>query len=259
MTSPVTWSHAARETFRIAAWGLLVYVGVSALTVIFRQNATGALGAQFVLAEFGMGRLGVAWSDPHAPMPTTRDIVRRVLFGARFGTTAAAALVLAGLVTHQLAREASSPSLAATAVGLLISAATSARDELMLRGLPLRALALTRKRLGTNGDALALGVIALLSGAARWGAGGHTLDVAVFSFAGVALGALWLHDRGAWLAWGANFAFTWFTGPLVRGGLVDIRSTGATADVTSTLAALGVSSAFAVLAAAWVLRRPRAA
>lgn len=257
MSDRVAWSSAAKETFRIGAWGLLTYIGVSALTVIFKQNATGALGAQFVLAEFGMGRLGVAWSDPLAPMPTTRDIVRRTLGGARFGTTAAAAIVLAGLATHELERVTSSPSLIASGLGLLIAAATAARDELLLRGMPLRALSLLRGKLGVRGEVLALSVVGLLSAAARFGAGGHALDIGVFGCAGVALGALWLRDRGAWAAWGANLAFTWFTGPLVRGGLVDIRSTGGASDITSAPAALALSCAFAAMGLWSVLARRR--
>ncbi len=257
MSDRVAWKSAALETFRVGAWGLLTYIGVSALTVIFKQNATGALGAQFVLAEFGMARLGVAWSDPLAPMPTTRDIVRRVLGGARFGTVAAAAIILAGLATYELERMTSRPSLIASGLGLLIAAATAARDELLLRGLPLRALTLLRAKLGGRGDALALVVVGLLSASARFGAGGHALDVAVFGCAGVALGALWLRDRGAWMAWGANLAFTWFTGPLVRGGLIDIRSTRGASDITSAPVALALSCAFAAVGMWSVLTRPR--
>ena len=40
---------------------------------------------------------------------------------------------------------------------------------------------------------------------------------------GVALGGLWLVDRGAWMAVGASAAWSWTLGALVRGGLVDVR------------------------------------
>ena len=66
-----------------------------------------------------------------------------------------------------------------------------------------------------------------------------------------------VEDRGAWAAWGANLAFTWFTGPLVRGGLVDIRSTGGASDITSAPAALALSCVFAALGLWSVLARPR--
>ncbi len=256
MKARTAWKSAAQDTLRVSFWGLVVYLGVNVIALIFRQNATGALGAQFVLAEFGLGRLGVVWSDPHAPLPTTRDIVRRALVGSRYGATAAAALILVGLATHQIEREVGTPSLTTAGLGALIAAATAARDELILRGMPLRALALTRKNLGTPGEALALVVVGLLTAASRWGAGAHAMEISMSACAGVALGALWIRDGGAWMAWGANLAFTWISGALVRGGLIDLRAQGESGDIASTRSALAVSLVFAALGA-FVVLRPR--
>ena len=234
---------------------MVVYAGVQVLGRIFQNNATGALGAQFVLAEFGLGKLGVAWSDPLAPMPTTKDIFARSLRGARYGATVAAAVIVAGLLSRQLTRASTSPSIAPLVLGILISAAAAARDELLLRGLPLRALQSLRTNLGTRADIGALVVVGMAGASAALGADVvHPANVVFSGVSAVALGGLWLRDRGAWLAWSANMAFTFVTGPLVRGGVTDLRTQDG--DLRSTVSALAVTSCFALLSA-WPLLRPR--
>jgi hypothetical protein len=248
----LAWKASARDAARVGGWGMAVYAGVQLLGRLFEHNTTGALGAQFVLAEFGLGKLGVAWSDPLLPVPTTRDLVNRALRGASYGATAAAALIAAGLVSHQLTRANTSPSMAPLLLGILIAAATAARDELLLRGLPLRALKSLRA------DRWSLVFIGLVGACSRLGADdAHPRNVIFAAASAVALGGLWLRDRGAWLAWSANMAFLFVTGPVARGGLVDLRTESG--DLRTTLSALAVTSFFAIVSALPILRpRPPA-
>jgi hypothetical protein len=90
--------------------------------------------------------------------------------------------------------------------------------------------------------------------AARFGAeGAVTLAMASEALRGAALGALWLRDRGAWMAWGANTAWTWTLYSL--GGVVDVRFVG---DPRAGVAAVAVLAVACVAAAFWALRRPPA-
>ena len=53
-------------------WGLLIFFGTRILAIVFEMAMPSAV-AQAVLAEYGVGRLGVAWSDPKAKVPSGRD------------------------------------------------------------------------------------------------------------------------------------------------------------------------------------------
>ena len=102
-------------------------------------------------------------------------------------------------------------------VGLVIAALCAVRDEILLRGVVLGATRL----LPAPAALLACGVAAA---AARLGIDGvFTSALAPEALRGVALGALWVRDRGAWMAWAANTAWTWTTGPVFGGGLLDVR------------------------------------
>ncbi len=248
---------AAKETARVGLLGLAIYAGVQLIARVLEHNATGALGAQFVLAEAGLGKLGVAWSDPHAPIATTRQIAARAMKGARYGATVAAAGIAIGLATRTLTRDNAPPSLSPLLLGTLVAAASAARDELLLRGLPLRLIEPLRASLGKHASAAGLLLVAAAGVAARFGTPDASAPELIFAGASaVALGGVWLRDRGVWMAWGANAAFAMLAGPLVRGGLVDLRA--ARGELVTSVPMLAVVVSIAA-ASAWSALRPRAA
>jgi hypothetical protein len=135
------------------------------------------------------------------------------------------------------------------AVGLFASALAAVRDELVLRGFVLRA---TRGLLPTW---VCLVVCGAAAAAARFGVeGGSLVALAAEALRGIALGALWTRDRGAWMAFGANASWMWTLGSLTHGGLLDVRFVVAP---DATPAALGVLT-IVTLAACASFRRRRA-
>ena len=180
-------------------------------------------------------------------MPTWQQVGRRAGLGAALGAGVAATIVVAALVTRsaEIAERSFGPGL--LLIGLVVSLLTAARDELLLRGIVLRV---------TRG--LLPGWVALLScgaaaAAARFGLEGVLgLGLLVEALRGIALGGLWLADRGAWMAVGASAAWSWTLGALVRGGLVDVRFA---APGDASPAALIVAAAAAIAAVLWVRRR----
>jgi hypothetical protein len=97
------------------------------------------------------------------------------------------------------------------------------RDELFLRGFVLRLFAEKKPSLALGRAALAACAVANL--AATVGAGSsNAAGITGAALGGVAFGALWLRDRGAWLAWGAHTAWLWSMGTLARGGVLDVRA-----------------------------------
>ena len=94
---------ALRDRARVVAWGIGIVAAAQAVGAYLAQNHTGGVVAQVVIAEFGTGRLGVAWSDPLAPLPSATDIAKRALRGASFGASAAAILLGASLLAHAAA------------------------------------------------------------------------------------------------------------------------------------------------------------
>jgi hypothetical protein len=206
---------------RTATQGLAFYAGVSFVGAYFAQNATAAAVLQAVLAEWGAGRLGITWSDPLAKAPTVRAIVRRALRGASIALTGAVALLGFALVTKAARLEPNAPSLVPILVGLVVPAFVAMRDELLLRGLVLRVLPAETPR-ALSLLACGLSQVAATIGADDASRGAATLVTA--GLGGVVLGALWRRDRGAWMAWGAHTAWSWASGPLAHGGLVDVRA-----------------------------------
>lgn len=252
----IAWKPAVKDAGRVALWGMGVWLGVLFLGRVFEHRPAGALGVQFVLAEFGLGRLGVAWSDPSAAPPTSKEIASRGFRGASFGLGAAALVVLASLATGGAKQTPAAPSSLTLLFGLLVAAATAARDELLLRGFPLRVMARVRTAFGPRGEAAALAVVVAVGAAAAFGAGGSPREAVLGAIEAAALGALWMRDRGAWMAFGANAAFQYATKSLVKGGAVSLESTGPL-DFTlapPSLAVLGILAAI-VSAAALLPRR----
>lgn len=203
---------------KLVGWGLALWAGVQLAAAVLSHNATAAVAVQAALAEWGSGRVGIAWSVPDAPAPSWNAIATRAGRGAAIGVLAAAVVVGIALVVHAASLVGSSPSVPLLAVGLVVSLLAAVRDELLLRGLVLRA---TRGPLPTWAALLVCGAAAA---AARYGVEGALgLVLAGEAIKGAALGAVWVKDRGAWMAVAANTAWTWAIGPVVGGGLLDVR------------------------------------
>jgi hypothetical protein len=105
---------------------------------------------------------------------------------------------------------------------------------------------------------VALVACGLAAAGARLGTeGALTSALAPEALRGVALGALWVRDRGVWMAFAANTAWTWPMGSLLGGALLDLRFTGrAGAD---SGAAVAVLAAGAVAASFYAFRASHAA
>ncbi|MEO6573040.1 MAG: CPBP family intramembrane glutamic endopeptidase [Polyangiaceae bacterium] len=235
----------------IVGWGLVVYGAALLAGSYLGQNATGAAAVQAVIAEFGAGRLAISWSDPAASEPTSRAIALRAARGAGLAI-AVVILVIAFTALSGAASIVAGPGTIPQAlIGLLLACLYAVRDELLLRGLVIRAFA---NRLNSP---LVLIVCGLAAAAARYGASDCTLVLAISSgAAGVAFGALWLRDRGAWMAWGAHVAWVFATETLTHDGLVDVRTKlgawgGGDAGLTGGYAGASVLLAVAVGALIW--------
>jgi hypothetical protein len=218
-------SHAqsqveTRAAVRTAAWGLVIYTATRLIGMVAASTSMAAAVAQAVAAEYGAGRLGVAWSDPVQALPTPGQMTRRASIGAALGAGAATVLALLAYATRAVIfdkPEATSWSL--VAVGIVTAALTAMRDELLLHGVTLRALSSVESPIAR---ALACGVT---SAAASLGEPTTTPVVAGAHFLlGTALGTLWIRDRGAWMAWGAHLAFLFVTGTILGGGALQMRN-----------------------------------
>lgn len=254
--SPAESKAATRAAARVAAWGLVVYAGTRLAGAVLQSTSMAALVAQAVLAEWGLGRLGVTWSDPVAPVPTTQAILRRAARGAGVGLAAAAALAVVLAVTGGALLERASSSVSVLVVGLVSAGFLAMRDELLLHGLTLRVL------VSVESPEPRIAACALASAAAALGEPGVApRAVLVALLLGALYGALWIRDRGAWMAWGAHTAFLFVTGPLLHGGLFETRVAsspwgGADAGVLGGWAAVAVLAAAAAVATAWARRAP---
>jgi len=251
-------SARLRDAAKVIAWGLLLYGGVLLVASRLQAKAFGSLALQMVIAEWGAGRLAVAWSDPRADPPTWSAIAKRAGRGGTVGLLAAASVIAFALATHALSASANTPEPGQLGMGLLTAALIGARDELLLRGVVLRAF---RKSCPT----LALLIICGGAGAAaEYGLLGGNGDgsparLAVAGLLAIVFASLWLVDRGGWLPLGAHTAWTTATGAMIRGGLFDLRSPptpwgGGDAGVVGSPATLVALVPVAALAAVWAVR-----
>ncbi|HEY2368345.1 MAG TPA: hypothetical protein VGH87_18240, partial [Polyangiaceae bacterium] len=71
--------------------------------------------------------------------------------------------------------------------------------------------------------------------------------------ASMAFACLWLRDRGAWLAAGANAAFMFVTGPVAQGAVLDVRTKSS---LDGTMVALVCGVFFAGSAISYARRNP---
>ena len=245
---------SVKDTARIVTWALFFYGGAQLLGSLLARASLGAVAVQAALAEWGAGRLAIAWSDPVAPAPTWRTMARRAGAGAALGFAAGAFVVVFVLVTRAATLAKTAPLLGQLAIGLLMAALTAMRDELLLRGFVLRALSGWPSWWG------ALLVCGLGGAAAQLGIEGSTaVEIALAGVTAVAFAAIWQRDRGAWMAVGAHTAWLFTAGTVIRGGLLDVRFAptvwgGGDEGLRGSVAGL-IATAIAVVAAvAWARR-----
>jgi hypothetical protein len=235
------------DAAKVAGWGVVFWGAAQFAATVFARNATAVVAVQAALSEWGAGRMAIAWSDPLADEPSWQMVGRRAGIGAAAG--AVLALVLTGLavILHAAvaAERVFAPGL--LGIGLVVSLLGAVRDELLLRGVVLRA---TRGLLPWWAALVSCGACAA---AARYGLEGAVGLALVFdALKGMALGAIWLGDRGAWMAVGASAAWSWTLGSVVRGGLLDVRFV---TEPDGWTVGLVVMAGAAVACAAWAWRR----
>jgi hypothetical protein len=241
-----TAAPTLREASRVVGWGLAVWGAVELALAVFSRSATALVIVQAVAAEWGAGRMGIAWSDPFGDAPTSKIIARRAGLGTAVGAIAGAATVALALATGAAVRVHGAPSAGLLGVGLFVAVLSAVRDELLLRGVVLKV---TRGLLPAWVALVACGGAAA---AARLGVEGVVgVPLLVEGLRGVALGAIWIRDRGAWMAVAASAAWSWTLGSVVRGGLLDVRF-GVEAEASPP--ALATVALGAVLACVWAAR-----
>ncbi|MBX3227143.1 MAG: CPBP family intramembrane metalloprotease [Labilithrix sp.] len=209
----------------VLAWGLGLYGACRVLQIFLEAQATAAAVGQAVLVEWGTSRLGVVWT-PHDRKASLPDGVRRGMFGALAGFAIAGVLLGVLVVSGGAKLEAvSSASVSVLVIGLVTAGLYAWRDELLFHGVTLRALGMFEP--GDRASAqdlfrvVACGVTS--AGAALGRSDASARSVVVAALLGVAFGALWTRDRGAWMPWGAHMAFRFATDTLVAGGVVQVR------------------------------------
>jgi hypothetical protein len=257
-------SPTLRDSARVAAWALGLTAGNAALAALLEQHRAGSLAAQAFVVEWGAGRLGVAWSDPDAPVPSAGSLIRRVGLGLSLGVGAALFVVAFAWGTGAAHVTVGSVSLPAVVVGVVAAIFTAVRDELLLRGLVLRAFRHSLAQGPMRGVPAQLAVCGLVAAAARGAqlpdgevrsalvsvSGLATLTLA--GLAGASFATLWLRDRGAWVACAAHAAWVFATTTAVSGSLLDVRWTagawGGGAFESSVGASLAVLAITAVAA-----------
>ena len=217
--SPAESRAAAASAWRVAFWGVGIYATARIASLLLQSMSMPAAVAQAVIAEWGTGRLGVSWSDPTQPVPTTGSIARRAGIGAAVGVIAAAVVVGFLATTRAVILERSTPAVSAIIVALVTAGFYAMRDELLLHGLVVRALVTVESPI------LKVLACGLTSAAAAYGELGVVapLPIAAQGLLGMIFGALWVRDRGAWPAWGAHTAWLFTTSFLMQGGIFDAR------------------------------------
>lgn len=214
--SPAESRAAAASAWRVVAWGIAIYGAARLAAIVLESASLPAAVAQAVIAEWGVGRLGVAWSDPTTPLPTAGTIARRAGLGAIVGVIAAAVVVGFLAATQAIVLDRASPVGSTVAVALLTAGLFAMRDELLLHGLVVRTLVSVESPIA---KVIACG---LTSAAAAYGeVGAAPTAIAVQGLLGVVFGALWVRDRGAWPAWGAHTAWLFATSAMMQGGLFE--------------------------------------
>lgn len=241
----------------VAVWGIVLFAGCRAFDVLLEAQSLAAAVAQVVLVEWGASRLGVVWTDPASP-PRTSALAKRVAQGAAVGF-AVAALVIGTLVASRALtlEPVARAEIAVLAIGLFTAALHAWRDELLVHGIPLRALSGTATASPLS-RTLACGVTSAGMALGRPDADPRTVFAA--ALVGVVFGVLWLQDRGALVPVSAHAAFRWASGALVSGGIVHGRLAadawaGGNAGILGGTAAVVALAPAGILAVVWAAAR----
>jgi hypothetical protein len=219
-TPPPLLSRAAvaARTARTTAWGLGLAAAEALIASVLARNRIAVAILQVAVVEWGSQQAGVVWSAADPPANATAW-ARRAAIGAAFGAAVAAAAVAASLASGDAALADGRISPEVLAIGLGMAAVEAVRDELLLRGLVLRVTE------GVLPAAAGIGACAAAGACARFGADGQVTTALLFEgLRAGALAALWIRDRGAWLAIGANAGFAWTAGSLAWAGIIGARS-----------------------------------
>lgn len=207
-----------RDATNVSFWGMAAYAVAQLIAMMFTQNLLGTAAIQSLVAELASGKVGVAWSDAEAPIPSTSAIAKRAGRGA-LAALGVAALCIVAITIHGGNIVRGTFTIPAAALGLLTAGLTAMRDELLLRGIVIRAF----KHL------LPLPILFLVCGlagaAARMGdPDASKIEIVSSAALGVIFASAWIADRGAWLAWGAHATWTWIVSTLARGVILDAKS-----------------------------------
>lgn len=217
----------------VASWAVIQGIGA-----VLATNATGSVVLQALAAEVGAGRAGVAWSYGKA-----RRLARRIVEGSGVAAVPVVAIVGLGAMTGGLrVAAATSPSIATLLLGAAVATAAAVRDELILRGVLLRAFG------GLMGAPL-LYLVAGVVGAAGCQSAAVWELAARFAW-GVFATALWRRDRGAVMACAAHATLHFSLGPLLAGGLADVQTVKAAFSGAGGMASSPVAAGILALAAA---------
>jgi hypothetical protein len=244
-----------KAALRTAGLGAGLYAIVTVIGGFLQSTPLAALVAQAVGAEWGGGRLGIAWSDPLAPVQTNKELARKIGKGALLGLVACGALVELLQITHTARFATASFSAAALGTGLLSAILTAVRDQLLFSGLTLRVLSKTDARVP---KIVACGATAAAHAFVSPGATLH--EVAAGGALGLFAGALWLSERGAFRAVAMNAGWLFAAQTLFRGTFVDVipndnAVAGAEAGITGGWAATIVLAVSAAIATFTLLKR----
>lgn len=231
--APPTLADAAKVVF----WGLVFWGGEVVASSALEKSALALVAAQAGLAEWAAGRLAIPWSDRRGAASTWRSVGRRAGQGAALGLGCAVTVIAASLAVRAATVRAGDFALAGLLVGAVVAALGAVRDELLLRGVVVRATRLLPAP-------VTLVVCGLAAAAARFGIEGRVTGALLpEALKGAALGALWLRDRGAWMACAANAVWTWTLGPVVQGDLLDLRFGAGAGETAVTAVVLAVAAA----------------
>jgi hypothetical protein len=171
--------------------------------------------------DIAVGRMGVRWDAEEVPAIAAKKGALRVAAGSLVTLVVAGVVVSVAAALHWFHREGPTAPSSALAFALVRAAALATRDELLFRGVTLRAAA----RAGIPAS-VARVFAALVGGAALVLVPGVTPGaVAVAVALGWLTARLWEHDRGAWAAVGAHAMWLLIVGSALHGGLLDVEWT----------------------------------
>jgi hypothetical protein len=195
------------------AWLIGVAAALKLVDLLFGPAAMGTALVGAVLADLAAGRAGVRWA---AEGIDWREGARRAGVGAAIAAGVVAVVVGIAAALRWFHNDGVGTS-AVLLFAIARAIAVAARDELVLRGIPLVAAA----RAGVP-EPYARAFAAIASGAAIALVPGVTIAAVAMAIAsGWLFAALWTRGRGAYAAVGAHAGWVLGVGSVLHGGLLD--------------------------------------